>query len=246
MKQNFKNEIIPYIMIGDDSIEKSKKLLDIYVNSGCKIIEIGVPFSDPTADGVTIQKSSIRALNNHITVKTCLEFISEASTTYPYIDFVLMSYFNPVLQYGLNAFFNEFKGAGLIIPDLPFEEYHMVNDLSKCFDIAIIPLISINTPKERVKMIVENAKGFIYLMTLKGLTGTKSANINDSIEMLNYIKKITDTPIVAGFGIKNNEQAQSFLEYFNGVVIASQLIKYAYVNDYNSIQRLLCTKKTVI
>lgn len=246
MIKNFENEIIPYIMIGDDSLEKSKTLLDLYANSGCSIIEIGVPFSDPTADGITIQKASIRALNNQITVKTCLEFISEASITYPNINFILMSYFNPVLQYGLKAFFSEFKGAGLIIPDLPFEEYHMVNDLCNSFDVAIIPLLSINTPQERVKMIVENANGFIYLMTLKGLTGTKSANVKDSIEMLNSIRELTDTPVVAGFGIKNTEQIHSFLEHFNGVVIASQLLKYAHINDYNSITKLLYTKKTVI
>lgn len=242
-----KKSIIPYIMVGDPSIDMSHKLLEHYYQLGCRTIEIGVPFSDPTADGVTIQNASIRALENGVNIETCLLFIKENHQKYPDIQLVLMSYFNPILRYGIDRFFAEFKGHGLIIPDLPSEEYDILKGYPKKKGLAIIPLISLNTPLDRIKKLVSNSSGFIYLMALKGLTGTKSATVKDTIDILNTIRSLTTTPVIAGFGIRNKDQVDSFLEHFDGVVIASQLIKLIQANQYDQLEHLLKldTKKPV-
>lgn len=231
--------VIPYIMIGDPDLKTSYQLMDMYYQSGCRIIEIGVPFSDPTADGVTIQKASQTAIENQITLGICLDFIGSSQMKYPDVKFVLMTYFNPIFKYGIDRFFKDFQGHGLIIPDLPLEEQGILKNYPENLSIALIPLISINTPLERIKEIVKNSKGFIYLMALKGLTGTKSAVLEETLSILERIRAITTLPIVAGFGIKNKDQVSEFLHHFDGVIIASQLIKHVHANEFDQLQALV-------
>lgn len=240
MINNFKNKrILPYIMIGDPDIKSSFELLDLYVNTGCKIIEIGVPFSDPSADGKTIQEASQRARKNNITIHDCLDFISKAKVIHPQVDYVLMSYYNPILRYGLESFIKDFEGTALIIPDLPFEEQSDLKSLSKDKNISIIPLISINSSEKRIKQILKDASGFIYLMTVKGLTGTQTADPTSTNEILSLIRDNCQLPVVAGFGIKTKEQINAFFNTFDGVVIASELIKLYQNKQVDELINLL-------
>lgn len=247
LKEQFdKKMIIPYIMVGDGGIDKSYELLKLYVSLGCSVIEIGVPFSDPAADGKTIQEAGIRSLKNNTTISDCLTFVEKGTKKYPQVSFVLMTYLNPILNYGIELFFKTALIDGIIIPDLPIEEYDILLDLAISNDIAIIPLITIDTSLERMKDILKCSDGFVYLITLKGITGSKSAQMHDTLTALEKLQSITDLPIVAGFGIKTREQVTTFLERFDAVVIASQLITYVNQKKYESIKELLELKKTPI
>jgi len=238
-KQFIEKRVLPYIMVGDGGIDESYKLLDIYIKSGCRVLEIGVPFSDPAADGITIQESAIRSLKENITIKDCMTFIKRAKAMYPNVSFIMMTYLNPIVNYGIESFFRDALLDGIIIPDLPYEEYETIYKYTTLYDIPIIPLITVDTPIDRIKLILESSGGFIYLITLKGITGTKLAKASDSLDVLEKIRTISDLPIVAGFGIKNASQANEFLQVFDGVIIASQLIRYAQKKSYIDIQNLL-------
>lgn len=237
-----KKIFIPYIMIGDGGLKESEFLLDLYVKSGAMIIEIGVPFTDATADGIIIQESSKRALLNNISILEVLNFIKKASKKYDNVNFIIMTYLNPIISYGISEFFyslNESGGSGVIIPDLPIEEYDLIYQNAVDNNISIIPLITLNTNEKRIKTIVKKSSGFIYVITIKGITGTKEANELAISELYNKIRKISDLPIIAGFGINNKIQAKRISQSFDGVIIASRLIQYAQNHEYDQIADLI-------
>jgi len=236
---NRKKQILPYIMVGDGGVEASFQLLDLYVACGCSVIEIGVPFSDPAADGQTIQLSAKRALANDITISDCLSFIKEGKEKYPHVSFILMTYINPIISYGIDRFFDDLDAEGIIVPDMPYEEYELLYPAAQSANVSIIPLLTIDTNLERMKSILEKSSGFIYLITMKGITGTKLATTESSATTIENLRDITKLPIVAGFGIRNKEQVRDFHQLYDGVVIASQLIKYANEGSISAIESLL-------
>jgi len=238
--------IIPYIMVGDGGLEQSFSLLELYIQLGCKVIEIGVPFSDPAADGETIQLAAIRALKENITLSDCLSFIKISKEKHPDISLILMTYLNPIIHYGIDAFFNDSLADGIIVPDMPFEEYDTLYQQAKISNTAIIPLITVDTDFSRMKDILDKAAGFVYVITLKGITGTQDAGIKQSQDTVKKLRSLTNLPLVAGFGIKTSQQVHSFQTKFDGVVIASQLIKHIQNEEYGELKKLLNTKKTVI
>lgn len=239
-------QIVPYIMVGDGGVNQSCALLDLYVKAGCRVIEIGVPFSDPVADGITIQQAAIRSLKENITIKDCLDFIAKGKNKYPNVSLVLMTYLNPIIHFGVKRFFEYSQADGLIIPDMPIEEYDLIYNLALANNCDIIPLITIDTPRERMKSILEKSSGFVYVITIKGITGTQKATPVASIATLKSLRELTDLPLVAGFGIQSQAQVETFHEYFDGVVIASQLIRYAQNNQFEAISQLLNVQKTVM
>jgi len=241
-----KKQILPYIMIGDGGFHKSHELLDLYIENGAEIVELGIPFSDPSADGPIIQGAAQRSLDNGYTIKKCIDFIYKSKSKYPNLKFIIMTYLNPILNYGIEQFIIDSKPDGLIIPDLPFEEYELILPYAKKHDVNIIPLITIDTDINRIKSILDVSSGFIYMISLKGTTGNKSANLASTKNLVNEIRALTDLPLVAGFGIKTKQQVTEFLKFYDGVIIASELIKLHQLGHNHKVVDLLKSKKAVI
>lgn len=235
----FRNkEIIPYMMYGEYGHQKSFQQLTLLYDCGCRIIEVGVAYSDPTADGPVIQAAAKRARENGITLSDCIKFINEAKEIYPDVHFILMTYLNPVLQYGIKRLSKICAISGLIIPDLPLEEFDLLAATQQ-EDVAHIALIPINTPRNRVKEILAKTQGFIYIVAVKGLTGNKEADLTDIEDTRNYIAEFTKRPIVAGFGIREKSQVTKILKICDGAVIGSQLIRYFESDNKEAIKKLL-------
>jgi tryptophan synthase alpha chain len=218
---------IPFLTIGDPDVETSIAIIRELEAGGADIIELGVPYSDPLADGPVIQQSSGRALLNKITIFDCIQVARKCREQGSELPFILFTYYNPVLQVGLDRFFrllSENEVSGIIIPDLPIEENAEVHALSVQFNIHLIPLVA-PTSNDRIAKIAKNAAGFIYCVSSLGVTGTRTEfhkGINDFIA---NVKSLTDLPVAVGFGISNREQVARFSQICDGVVVGSALVR---------------------
>ena len=219
-------------------LDFSMKQYDYYVSKGCKIIELGVPFSDPSADGTRIQNSNKNALKHSITIYECLDFIEKCKKKTPNIKLILMSYLNPIYTFGLAEFFRNKFIDGVIIPDLPYEEYELIKSHLINSSIAFIPLVALDTCQNRFDKITSLGSGFIYLMSVKGITGSKNTHLESLTRQIERLKTLTVLPIIAGFGIKSKEQIEEILKHGDGVIMASQLIKYWENEDIKSLNKL--------
>jgi tryptophan synthase alpha chain len=219
--------LIPFLTIGDPDVATSVKIIHELEAAGADIIELGVPYSDPLADGPVIQESSQRALINKITILDCINVARACREEGSQLPFIIFTYYNPVLQLGLEKFFSiisENEISGIIIPDLPVEENQEVLALSKQYNIHLIPLVA-PTSNDRITKIVKSAAGFIYCVSSLGVTGTRAqfhTGINEFIEL---VKKSTELPVVVGFGISNSEQVSRFSQICDGVVVGSALVR---------------------
>ncbi len=236
-----KKLFIPYVMCGDGGYEKTGEVIRMLEASGASIIEIGIPFSDPIADGPSIQAAGQRALDQGTNLKGILGFLK---TLEPQNDVprIIMTYLNPIVQYGFEAFFSELKSAhvsGLIIPDLPLEEYDLITPYTTPNEIAIIPLIAPSTSVERIKSILHQTNGFIYTVTVNGTTGARRTFSNEVLDRLTLIKKETDMPVVAGFGVSSQEHVDLLGQYCDGVVVGSKIVDLANKNQFSAIKELV-------
>ncbi len=189
------------------------------------LIEIGVPFSDPVADGVTIQQSSRIALDNGTTIGGILSQVSSQVVATPLI---LMSYLNPLLAYGLRSLAQDAAAAGisgLIVPDLPCEESAYIRTVFNLSDIALIQLVSPVSSRERIKMICDQAQGFVYAVTVTGVTGHNNLSINMDLSYLDEVRSLSQVPVLAGFGIRNSQQFKSISQHADGVIVGSALLE---------------------
>ncbi|OFI06089.1 tryptophan synthase alpha chain [Clostridium acetireducens DSM 10703] len=241
LKLQNKKAIIPYIMAGDKGMEFTEKLVYTLEKLGATVIEIGVPFSDPVADGPTIQAAGKRALEKGVNIKQILDLVKKIRNNSS-IPIVLMTYLNPVLQYGVEEFCNKCKEVqldGLIIPDLPLEELEIVEPFAKKAELAIIPLVTLTSGKERIEVICRRGEGFIYTVTVTGVTGARKEMDSDLTKLLKEVKSISKLPVVAGFGISTNEQIKEITKYVDGVVVGSKIVDLAYREDFNGIAELM-------
>ena len=224
-----KPAFVAYLCAGDPSYQTTLTTLLAMPNLGVDIIEVGVPFLDPSGDGPIIEMASKRAVVNGATLSKTLNLIADFRKQNQHTPIVVMSYFNPLLKYGLEQVFFDIKKAGadgVLIVDLPFEEQVEVLDCIKMAQLDFINLISPATPIARAKQILQNTSGFVYLISLAGITGTKQAQAADNILQIKQLQEITNLPIVVGFGIKNSQQAQDFANIgANGIVIGSALVE---------------------
>jgi len=227
LRTNNEKALIPYITSGDPSLELTKKLIFQLEESGADIIELGVPFSDPTADGPTIQRASERALANNVSLKDVLNLVREIRT-YTEIPIILFGYYNPFFTYGVERFSRDAREVGvdgILIVDLPPEE---VDELKVYIDKAGLDIIFLLTPTsndERINLITKKAGGFIYYVSVTGVTGART-NLDSHIEKyVSKVKTFTDLPVGVGFGISTPEQAGIVAKWADGVIVGSAIVK---------------------
>jgi len=216
-----------FLTAGYPSLEYSKDIFKKILDAKVDFIEIGLPFSDPMADGPLIQHSSQIAIEQNTSVEECFKLVKEIRKINNDIPIILMGYYNPIHYYGNLKFIKKavLSGIdGLIIVDLPMEEDEEFYNLSYKNNLPLIRLVTPTTDEERLKKILKNAHGFVYYVSITGITGTKSASVNDVKNKIKVIKKITNLPVIAGFGIKNSVDAKKMSSISDGIVIGSSLV----------------------
>jgi len=230
LKKEGRKAFIPYIMAGDPSLDKTKEVVLLLEECGADIVELGVPFSDPLADGPTIQRSSERALKNGVTLRKAISHVKDIRQM-SQIPIVLMTYFNPVFKYGVENFIKNAKIAGVdgvIIPDLPPDEAEDFIKLSREAALDTIFLLAPTSTEDRIKKIIKVSKGFIYYVSITGITGT-TLLLDGSMEVLiSKIKRYTDKPVAVGFGVSTPEEASAVARVSDGVIVGSAIVKKLY------------------
>ena len=233
---------IPFFTCGDPDLETTGKLVRAAVKNGADLIELGIPFSDPTAEGPVIQGANIRALRGGVTTDKIFDFVRELRKEIS-IPLVFMTYANVVFSYDAEAFISNCKKAGidgLILPDLPFEEKQEFFPLCKQYDVALMSMIA-PTSDNRISMIAREAEGFLYIVSSLGVTGTRSKITTDLSSIVKAVRENTDIPCAIGFGISTPEQAKKMSEIADGVIVGSAIVKIIekygkdsipYVADY--------------
>lgn len=217
---------IPFITCGDPDLETTREIIYAAVKSGAELIELGIPFSDPTAEGPVIQGANLRALSGGITTDKIFEFVRELRKEVE-IPFVFMTYANVVFSYGAEKFIStceEIGVDGIILPDLPFEEKNEFQPICKKHGVDLISLIA-PTSKQRIAMIAREAEGFLYVVSSLGVTGTRSEITTDLSAIIKVIRENTDIPCAIGFGVSTPEQARAMSELADGVIVGSAIIK---------------------
>lgn len=221
-----KKAFIPFVTAGDPDLETTEKILLAMQDNGADLIEIGIPFSDPVAEGIVIQKADERALAAGTTTDKIFEMVARIKDQI-HIPMVFMTYANVIFVYGIERFAkraSEVGMAGVIIPDVPFEEKEEMDSVFSQYNQEVISLIA-PTSKERIKMIASEAKGFVYCVSSLGVTGMRTT-IHDGVsEMITEVKKVKDIPCAVGFGISNPEQAKKMSQYADGVIVGSAIVK---------------------
>jgi tryptophan synthase alpha chain len=231
----FKNKPIfmPYFPLGFPSLETSSDVIEALAKNGADLIEVGLSFSDPLADGPVIQKATQTALEKGITVKKSLQALRELRLRGVTIPLVLMGYYNPLLAYGLKRFVEEARSSGadgLIIPDLPPEESDdfktAVSSVGSAdADLPLITMLAPTTPPDRMEWIVRRAQGFIYLVSVTGVTGARKDVPEGLGELVKCVRQQTSLPVCVGFGIGTPQQARAVGEMADGVIIGSACVR---------------------
>tara|TARA_Y100001960_G_scaffold315343_1_gene380741 strand:+ start:84 stop:878 length:795 start_codon:yes stop_codon:yes gene_type:complete len=251
IKNTFSNnekKLITFVTGGDPNIKTSKKIIDSIAKSGADIIEIGMPFSDPMADGPTIQLSSNRAIKKNVDLNKIFSICKDFRSTNNKVPLILMGYYNVIHYYGIKKFVDKCNNIGidgLIIVDLqPEEDSDLLTHIKKT-QIDLIRLITPTTDEKRLKNILKYSSGFLYYVTITGITGQKSANIKELKHSIKIIKKHTKLPIVCGFGVKNSEQVKEICKISDGVVVGSSIVNIIEKNLKNNKKTISSIEKFV-
>ncbi len=219
--------LVTFTTAGDPDYETSVKILDGIAEAGADLIEIGVPFSDPMADGPAIQASSLRAIKAGMTLKKTLEIVAGFRKKDDDTPIILMGYYNPIYIYGVDQFLVDAKQAGVdgfIVVDLPPEEEQEFCLPAIQAGLNFIYLTAPTTDDERLPRVVEHASGFIYFVSILGITGTRAANADDVAGHVGRIRQYSDLPVCVGFGIRTSEQAAEIAKIADGVVVGSAFV----------------------
>jgi len=228
-----------FITAGYPDLASTPDLIFELERSGADIIELGMPFSDPLADGSTIQRSSEIAIENGTDLDKIFAMVREVRKSSE-VPIVLMGYINPILHYGVKAFFEQSAAAGVdgfILPDVPVEESGLVKDECKSRDMALIYLVAPNTTDDRMRLIDEESEGFVYCVSVTGVTGTREGNtVADSVDrFIGRVRThVTQNPVLVGFGIKSHSDAMKVSQKVDGFVVGSALINFIEANYPNS------------
>ncbi|MBL7070976.1 MAG: tryptophan synthase subunit alpha [Candidatus Omnitrophica bacterium] len=236
LSKDKRKAFIVYITAGYPSMAATEKIVLELERSGVDIVELGVPFSDPMADGLTIQRSSERSLKSGTTLHKILKSVKKIRGK-SQIPIILMSYLNPVYHYGVEKFVRDAVKCGVdgaIFPDLPAEEAAELEGAARAQDLYLIFLASPTSTNDRLKIIARHSKGFIYYVSLTGVTGARAALPSHISKNIKRIKRLTDKPVCVGFGVSNEKQARDISRVADGVIIGSALIRVIGENEGKS------------
>lgn len=232
-----KKAFIPFVTCGDPNLEATGKIVRAMAKNGADLIELGIPFSDPTAEGPVIQGANIRALSGGVTTDKIFDFVRELRKDVT-IPLVFMTYANVVFSYGAERFISTCKEIGIdgiILPDLPFEEKGEFQPICRQYGVDLISLIA-PTSDKRIAMIAKEAEGFLYIVSSLGVTGTRSEITTDLASIIKVVRENTDIPCAIGFGISNPEQAKKMAALSDGAIVGSAIIKLIEKNGANAAE----------
>lgn len=252
LKDRGEKALIPFIVAGDPDLNTTVNLVLCMEKAGADIIEIGIPYSDPLADGEVIQESSGRGLKNGAKIPRIMNMIKEIRKK-SQIPLIYLVYYNSAFKYGIERFIKECSKAGIdgiIIPDLPIEERKDIVDIGDKYNIYIIPLVA-PTSKERIEKITKNGKGFVYCVAKNGVTGTKGDNESDIKGYMDIVSRYTDLPRALGFGIDGAKMASQYKDFCDGIIVGSSLIKKIsmgkdYQESIENAERFISETKEVL
>ena len=229
-------KLVTFTTGGDPDLDTSFEILKTIISNKIDIVEIGMPFSDPMADGPTIQESSTRSIENGTIINDIFELVKKIRSLNNEIPVILMGYYNSIFNMGIEEFTSkcvEVGVDGLIVVDLQPEEDDDLYLKTKEHNIDLIRLITPTTDEERLKTILNNASGFLYYVTITGITGQNSANLNELESSINLIRSKSNLPIVAGFGIKSRKDVENISTFTDGVVVGSSIVNIIKDNISN-------------
>ncbi|KXL52584.1 tryptophan synthase alpha chain [Anaerotignum neopropionicum] len=228
---------IPFITCGDPDLETTEKLVYAMEKAGADLIELGIPFSDPVAEGPVIQEASERALKNGVTTDKIFEMVQKIREN-SFVPLAFMTYANPVFTYGLDKFLSRCKENGIccvILPDIPFEEKGEMLDKFQEYGVKMISLIA-PTSKDRISKIAAGAEGFVYCVSSLGVTGTRTEITTDIAAMVEGVKEVNALPCAIGFGISSPETAAKMSRVSDGVIVGSAIVKIIGVHGRDCIE----------
>lgn len=240
LAQRQEKALITYIMAGDPDLAATKLLVQALVAGGADIIELGVPFSDPLADGVVIQQAGQRALAAGTSLSGVLQLVRELRSETD-VPLVLMSYYNPILRFGLEEFAGQAAACGVdgvIVPDLPWEESEGLTKLLATQDIYLIPLLAPTSTLDRIAQAASRSGGFVYCVSLTGVTGARENLPVGTGDFLSRVKQRVAVPVAVGFGIAKPEQVKQYSQYSDGVIVGSAIVQLVekYQQDLSALQ----------
>jgi tryptophan synthase alpha chain len=226
--------VIPYVTLGYPTVDRSVALAEAAVAGGADILELGVPFSDPLADGRVIQRATQVALQQGLTVGKCLELAARLRSRQIVVPLIFMGYYNPILAYGEGRFCRACRDAGvdgLIVPDLPPEEAESLERYCEENGLALIYLLAPTSTSERTQLVTQRARGFVYLVSVTGTTGTRNELPAGLGAFVSRVRAVTDKPVAVGFGISSPDQAREVAAKADGVIVGSAVVRLAEKPD---------------
>lgn len=238
---------VPYIMAGDGGLHLLRETILRLQQLGVTAIEVGIPFTDPVADGPTIEQAGARALANGTNLRNVLTTLKEFAHELT-IPLVAMTYLNPILAYGSAAFAQDAYKAGirgLIVPDMPLEESSIIHKELSVAGISLVQLVSLTSPEERITKLAAASEGFIYAVTVNGITGARSDFSHNLAAHFAKLKSYSSLPVLAGFGISTPEQVAAFSTFSDGVIVGSKIVDALAQNDWDTVESLVKASKQV-
>ncbi|MBN6885784.1 tryptophan synthase alpha chain [Cytobacillus horneckiae] len=245
LQKNNQKAFVPYIMAGDGGIDSLKEKITFLEKAGATAIEIGIPFSDPVADGPVIQQAGIRALKEGTTLKDVVAAVAEIRPIV-HIPLLFMTYTNPMMAYGFEQFIKDIEASGidgLIVPDMPIEQEELIVPYLEEAHIELIRLVTLQSPLSRIEEIAKRGKGFVYAVTVNGITGARSSFKEELGAHLKKVKELSPIPVLAGFGISFPDQVEEMITYCDGVIVGSKMIELFDKGDLQSIVDLIDASK---
>jgi tryptophan synthase alpha chain len=228
LQENSRKALMPYVTMGYPALESALDVVPAIAEAGADLVELGVPFSDPLADGATIQAAGQKALANGMSLALCLEQAATLRARGVTLPFVLMGYYNPIVQFGIERFAEQAVASGidgLIVPDLPPEEAGVLYAAATAHGLDVIFLLAPTSDAARVQAVTAQSSGFVYLVSLVGVTGVRDSLPPDLADFVARVRAVTEKPLAVGFGIATPEQAAQVAQIADGVIVGSALIK---------------------